>query len=317
MAEAKIKNVSSKKEAVIIATRNRPSDLKRTLESITHADSSDDLLIMIIDGSNSAQARANQHVLDKFSLITTVYHSFPGRPAGTRQRNYGVDHLPDSVQLVHFIDDDVKVSPDYFRQITSTFQDHPRVGGVGGFIVEQNPISQSQSISLRRLFFLDAKEPGSVLPSGHVSYFPESDQIHPVQWLSTCSSSYRRAIFDEYRFDPAVEGPSPRLEDLDFSHRVRQSWTLLFQPKARLIHYVSPVNRLKRKRFVAERLIRRYWFVEKNIRHPLRKPAFWWATLGQTLAMLTSSYPDKWKALRGHLRGIRDVLTRNHPLLES
>jgi GT2 family glycosyltransferase len=121
-------------------------------------------------------------------------------------------------------------------------------------------------------------------------------------------------VFDTHRFDPEVEGRSPRLEDLDFSYRVGRIWKLLAEPRAQLIHRTSRANRRNVADFAAEAVPRRYWFVEKNIRHPLRKPAFWWAMLGRMLALLASPNPEKEEVLRGHLRGLRDVWRRHHPL---
>jgi hypothetical protein len=48
----------------------------------------------------------------------------------------------------------------------------------------------------------------------------------------------------------------------------------------------------------------------------LRKPAFWWATLGQLLATVSSRKPYKWESLRGLWQGIRAVWLRDHPLLQ-
>lgn len=317
MTHSANKNTLRKEQAVVIATRNRPEDLKRTLRSIEQASQSDELLVVVVDASDLPQAFSNQQYIEAHTSLHIQYHSFPGSPAGTRQRNYGVDLLPSSVVIVHFIDDDVEVHPDYFRHLATTLHNHPEAGGVGGYITETTSNTSNRPAWIRRLFLIESPQIGAVLPSGHVSRCrcEETHDVYPVDWLSTCASSYRRDVFDDYQFDPAAEGPSPRLEDLDFSYRVSQSWNLLFQPRAELTHYPSSVNRRPAQQRAAERIARRYWFVEKTIRHPLRKPAFWWATFGQALAILTSSKDHKWDALRGHLQGIRTVLMRDHPLL--
>ena len=307
--------VPSKEQAVVIATRNRPVDLKRTLRSIEQAAHSDKLLIVIIDASDASQAESNRRFIASNLTLHVLYCPFSGRPAGTRQRNYGIDQLPSSVRIVHFVDDDVEVHPEYFHHLTAALRKHPDAGGVGGRILESSTVESARSSWIGRFFLLGSTSAGSVLPSGHVSYLNEANRPQSVQWLSSCASSYRREVFNAHRFDSAVEGPSPRLEDLDFSYRVHQSWPLLFEPKAQLTHYRSSVNRRSAREWWAEATARRYWFVEKNIRHPLRKPAFWWATLGQALALIASSEPEKWDALRGHLEGIRTILRRAHPLL--
>lgn len=305
-------------QAVIICTRNRPDDLYRTLRSTAASEARSPMLVMIVDGSDKSQSRRNRRVVADLEAIDIRHLPFPETPAGTRQRNYGIDHLPSSVEVVHFVDDDVTVLPGYFDRLAQTLSRHPDVGGVGGLILDPNASNpRHRSHLFRRLFLLSSARPGRVLPSGHVSALTPSPHPFPVAWLSTCASSYRRTVFDRYRFDPAAEGASPRLEDLDFSYRVRRSWKLLAEPRARLIHTPSAVNRRSAKDFAAESLPRRYWFVEKNIRHPFRKPAFWWATFGRLLAVLTSNKPEKWAVLRGLLQGMRTVWQRAHPLLQD
>jgi len=168
------------------------------------------------------------------------------------------------------------------------------------------------------LFLLDHPQPGRVLASGHISrYDGLSPNGAPVrtQWLSTCCCVYRRAALDAVQFDEAV--PGALFEDRDFSFRIAATGPLAAEPTARFIHHRSPLNRRSIFQFSCERTVQRYWFVEKNLRHPFRKLAFWWATLGQLVAVVTSSKPSKWAAFRGLLRGVQTIWQRDHPLLRA
>jgi len=131
--------------AVVLATRNRPTDVERTLRSVARAEGSNTLRVVLVDGSDPDKAQANQQVLRSISSLHVDYHPFPGDPAASRQRNYGVEVLPASIRVVHFIDDDVEVHPQYFTHLADTL-----------------PPAQ-----IRRLFLLDGTTPGVVLPSGH------------------------------------------------------------------------------------------------------------------------------------------------------
>ena len=312
-------SASAKKQAVIIATRNRPDDLERTLRSIARAESAGDLLVMIVDGSDPGQVAANQRVVANLSSLDIDHRLFPGPPSLARQRNAGIHRLPESVELVFFLDDDVILDPEYFRQITRAFDQHPDIVGVGGYDAS---ISSQPECSLRQVsrfaFLLDHPRPGCVLPSGQASSPDCADISDPVnvQWLTGFSMAYRRHVLEQERFDASLEGYS-HYEDRDLSVRISHYGRLVVLPGARLHHRKSPTNRYDSKQFTYSSLVHIYWFVEKNIQHPLRKPAFWWATIGQTLALIVSSKPQKWDALRGHLKGIATILTRDHALLKS
>jgi hypothetical protein len=75
------------------------------------------------------------------------------------------------------------------------------------------------------------------------------------------------------------------------------------------------VSRHDAEEFQYSLLTHLYWFVEKTIDHSLKKPAFWWSTIGRLFALLFSTKSQKWRALLGLLKGIRSVVTRSHPLL--
>ena len=307
-------------DAVVICTRNRPRELKQTLRSVASQSGAEERLVLVIDGSDRDDAERTADVVQNWrdEKLPFHYHRYSGTPAGTRQRNAGIDLLPESVDVVHFIDDDVTLQPGYFDRLAEALRRHSRLGGVGGLITTPDDSSPRPPVHYRhRLFLLRTDQPSRVLPSGQTTpAWPTGEgNIQPAEWLSTCASSYRRRVFQRHRFDPNAVGPSPRLEDLDFSFRVAQDAPLAAAPDARCVHHVSARNRRSTSATTQERLVRRYWFVEKNMDRPLNRLAFWWSVVGQLVALAVSSDPDSSAALRGLLRGIRTVLTRDHPLL--
>ena len=309
-------------EAVVICTRNRPKELARTLESVAAQRGVQDRRVVVVDGSDPAEAERTAHVVQRGADEGAPfhYHSYSGRPAATRQRNAGVDLLPESVEVVHFIDDDVTLHDGYFEALCNALTQNPALRGAGGVITRSNESSPRPPVHwTHRLFLLRTDRPSRVLPSGHTTpaWLTGDEQLQSAEWLSTCASSYRAEVFAEHRFDPAVEGPSPRLEDLDFSVRVAQDGPLAVAPEARCIHRIAAQNRRDTAATTRERLVRRYWFVEKNMDRPGNRLAFWWSAVGQLVALVTSTKPESGAALRGHLRGLRQVWMRAHPLLRE
>ncbi|MFO8100051.1 MAG: hypothetical protein R6T83_10600 [Salinibacter sp.] len=143
---------------------------------------------------------------------------------------------------------------------------------------------------------------------------PSHTDLRSTEWLSGCSSSYRRPLIERHRFDTALQGYS-MMEDLDLSYRVGRETRLVVQPKAQLLHRRSSKNRFSAERYHRALTIHQRWFIEKHFDSTVARMAYWWSTLGRALALLTSSAARARSALRGVLRGIEMVWTRNHPLL--
>ncbi|WP_423818444.1 glycosyltransferase family A protein [Salinibacter ruber] len=118
-------------EAVVICTRNRPVDLARTLKSVAEQCRAHDRPVVVVDGSDRDDAERTAGVVQSWGdeELPFSYHRHSGRPAGTRQRNVGVDLLPETVRIVHFIDDDVTVHPGYFEALSAVLRTEPNVGG--------------------------------------------------------------------------------------------------------------------------------------------------------------------------------------------
>lgn len=307
--------------AVVICTRDRADDLRRTLASIeAHPPPSG--LACVMDASTGAVAAANARTVAAVTGLAAVHWTYDAAPSLSRQRNAALDRLPASVDVVHFVDDDVTVRPGYFERLEGALRDRPALGGVGGVIVEPDvPRPADRTAWARRLFLLDAATPGRVLPSGHTStaqrlaFGDAADApLLPTDWLVGCSCSFRRSVLDAVRFDPALTGYS-MLEDLDLSVRVGRRAELAVVPGAQLVHHRSPANRLSREREAEARIVHQRWFVEKNGTHPLRHLAYWWSVLGLLLAPTLASHPNALGVFRARLRGVATVLRRDHRLL--
>lgn len=305
-------------EAVVICTRNRPNDLEQTLDSVGNQSGAEARLVLIVDGSDPDEAVATAHVVEHYSeQLPCRYYKYPGPPAQTRQRNTAIELLSPPIDVVHFIDDDVSLQPGYFQKLTDTLADTPSLLGVGGLIIDSSDLCPPPSPSwTQRVFLLSTRTPSQVLPSGQTTP-PRAtgEEIYPADWLSTCSSTYRLSVLKRHSFDPEVEGPSPTLHDLDFSYRVAQEGPLAVVSTAKCIHHRSQNARRGIRSSSHERVARRYWFVRKNMDHPVHRLAFWWSILGTALARLLSKHPDSTEALRGLLRGVHAIWTRGHPLL--
>lgn len=309
-------------EAIVICTRNRPAELKRTLDSVAAHPFSLDLLLAVVDASDEEPRTRTRSLVADFEALPSAHWPYTDTPSLARQRNAGLDRLPPSVEIVHFIDDDVTVHPGYFEALSEVLHTHSEVGGVGGVIMEPAARGSSRRTEkLKELFFLSHTVAGRVLLSGCTTSAQHPSPATPTglrdtEWLSGCSSSYRRALLEQHRFDETLTGYS-MLEDLDLSYRIYQETRLVVQPEARLTHRRSARNRFDAERYNHALTVHRRWFVEKHFDDLESRLAYWWSLLGRLLAITVSSAPRRTAALRGLLRGLETVLTRTHPLLSD
>lgn len=307
-------------EAVIICTRNRPSDLRTTVRSVSQQLGTQERALLIIDGSDDSHAAENATLEHRFSEVPLRYERYPKSPSITRQRNYGLDLIPSSVEIIHFLDDDVTLLPGYFEALAQVFRQNASYGGVGGVEKRSLPPSPSPHNHLfRRLFLLSTDAPGRVLSSGRTTAAHRTGSRIPygVEWLSNCAVAYRRSVFSTHRFDPSITGLPPTLEDLDFSYRVAQQWPLAVSPAAKFLHRTSPKSRRNVEETQRERVIRRYWFVQKNLRSYTSRLAFWWAMLGRLIATSFTNNSNSAAANRGIRRGLKAILQSDLPFLRS
>lgn len=256
---------------VVICTRNRPSDLATALASLgaqTVAPSG----LIIVDASDNDESEA---VVGRWSaeqnLPFEVIHirAEPGLPA---QRNLGVNAT--DADVVHFIDDDVVLDPEYVAAIAAVFEEDTDglVVGVGGLITNQ-PVRRPRL--WWRLALMDSTRSGVVLRSGTAIIVTAAREQTRVQWLSGCSMSYRAEVVRQIRFDEALPGYA-LMEDTDFSFRARRAGELVLEPRARLVHNVSPTERWDHRSRHRAATYRRGWFVSKNLPRWCVVP-FWWS----------------------------------------
>ena len=303
---------------VLIVTRNRPGDLKNTLDSIAEQKVTFDLRIVLVDASDEGPRARVEALVQEYHAFPVQYHRYTGVPSAALQRNFGLDHLPPGTEVIYFLDDDVTLMPGYFDGMTRVFTEEPEAAGVGATVMmgEGHTRPVPSLMFLRKLFLLDHPIQGRVLLSGRTSQAQaiRAPERISVDWFGGCAMAFRAKAIQDVRFDPGLIGHATD-GDLDFSYRVSRRAPLLVEPGVALIHHESAINRHNTEDFARKYLVHRYWFLEKNIRHPLRKPAFWWSTLGRLLVLLFSRNPRSTDVMKGVLRGVKTIWFRQDPLL--
>ncbi len=239
------------RDVLIICTKDRPNELRRCLESVSTQTIRPTLTIVVDASADDASSQVSS------SFGGTIYVN--SEPGLTRQRNLAVELYSSEMDVLHFVDDDVVLDPGYIAGLRQAFTD-PKVGGAGGVIANAPP---ARPYLVRRLFLLDSRKPGKVLPSGCgiLAFDPPHSLI--VDWLSGCSMSFRADLFNRIRFDEGLTGYCLG-EDVDFGLAASALTNLVVTPAARLVHLSSPINRLDSEKWATLDVLTRHRRVARN-----------------------------------------------------
>jgi glycosyltransferase involved in cell wall biosynthesis len=262
---------------VVICTRNRSGELGKALADVRAIAPS--LEVLVADSSEPEQKTAVRRVV----ADTTSCSLLDCTPGLARQRNQALDWIRDQradTQIVHFIDDDTEPEPGYFAAVERAFAADPRLGGVGGVVVNQ-PFPRFQLA--KYVFALYSPRPGVVLRSGRstIGHYVGHEATR-AEWLPGCAMSYRLDAIGPLTFDNRLEGYSLG-EDLYFSYALGRTHRLTISEDARVVHHLSPVNRHSAERISRERIELLHRFVSENRDRGLRLSAFWWSVLGEAV----------------------------------
>lgn len=249
------------KLGIIVATKDRPDDLRAMLESLAEQTRRPDQVVVV-----DASKQPVEEVATAFDESFTVTYRRHWPPSAAAQRNAGLAALEPQVTLVGFMDDDIVVAPDGLEELIS-FWDRQDVDLGGAALNEMNGedrtlagLKSSRAVSALGLY---SGKPGHVAPSGWQSVVDKVDRDQRVEWLHSGASVWRKDVLDEFRFDPFFDGYS-YLEDLDFSYTVSRHYSLAVVADARFWHYPSPSGRVSRFNFGFVEVRNRLYFVRKH-----------------------------------------------------
>ena len=291
----------------------RPQSVLQLLQSVQEQTLYPDE-ILIIDGSTNQET---EHILTENQFQHLHYFAVPHEHRGlTKQRNYGIDRIGTTMEVVCFLDDDTVLEKTYFEEIIKTFEEHQGVSGVGGVAINENSwtlaepnikydsrryyqwegfvYKEGQRNVVRNYLGLQSNvEPGCMPDYSHgkTCGFPLNGKTYEVDLLIGMSFAFRRKVVDSIRFSPYFEGYG-LYEDADFSLRALQFGTNVINTKAQLSHYHHPSGRPNQYRY-GKMVVRNGWYVwrVKNPKPTLNAKIKWHSiTILLTLIRFTNTF---------------------------
>lgn len=267
--------------SLIIATKDRPQDLRRVLQSLSEQIPRPNEVV-IVDASREPA----QSVVAGFTELKTVYvRHWP--PSAAAQRNVGIKACDPAATLIGFSDDDVIFEPGAMENMLAFWrQASDDVVGASFHLKNYEP-TPGQSLQTSRL--VDAlgiypRRPGAVALSGWHSAVGHLSETVEVEWLATTAAVWRASVLSRHYFDEFFDGYS-YLEDLEFSYRVGRTHRLVAVYGPGYCHFPSCSGRHSVRSFARAEVRNRIYFVKK---HGL---SVWrcWVALGLRVCMTAAS----------------------------
>ncbi|MGB3561386.1 MAG: hormogonium polysaccharide biosynthesis glycosyltransferase HpsN [Geitlerinemataceae cyanobacterium] len=217
--------------SVIIPTYGREEPLRDTISDVLAQDYPD-FEILVVDQTSTHQPETQTYLQTlaeskKIEWFRLEWASLPGA------RNYAIERSKGDIIL--FIDDDVRMQPNYLQNHAKNYLEKPEIGAVAGRVFDRMKLSDSGGDLTIETLSPEAMNPG-------IAWY-HIDLVHtikPQQVLSArgCNMSFRREVFDKYglRFDERFRGSAVR-EESDFCLRFRKTgYMIWYDPEASLIH---------------------------------------------------------------------------------
>jgi len=245
----------------VVATKDRPDDLRRMLESLAAQTHLPDLVIVV--DSSAVPVRP---VVDQFHHRLPLQYLHHQPPSGSAQRNAGIEAVPADIDLIAFLDDDATLEPDALGKMLGFWDSAPPDLGGGAFNMVNHPIQAFSGLKRRRLIRalgVYSGEPGRVTPSGWQTMTGFVSKDTYVDWLPSGAVAWRADVLKTCRFDEFFNGYS-YLEDLDFSFTIRRRWRLAVVADARYAHHPSVNRHASNYAFGKTEVRNRLYFVTKH-----------------------------------------------------
>jgi len=270
------------KISIVTPTFQRPDEVRAFLANV-RLQSFQPFEIVIVDGLTETRSETGE-VVEEIKKDYPIPINYIRQPGGTAiQRNVGIEAARG--ELIAFIDDDVRLDPDFLRNIVKAFsaEQNRKVGGIVGYRTNHYfSLNDSQRWRwYKRLKLLSVYEPGRYdFECGYPinTYMqPPFTGTRPVDFMTTACAVWRKEVFETgLRFHPFFRDYGV-LEDAHLSLKAGKEWDLLQCGDAVCEELYSQNGRAGRRQ-IGYKCVVNYYFVFRDIVNPLtaaHKFRFW------------------------------------------
>lgn len=265
--------------ALVVCSDDRWENLNKLVGRILELTAIPAQIIFAVN-DKPRQTTSDEAVKNRLGDIQVLFVE-GGLPA---KRKASLKALRPEIEFVHFIDDDFHPSPSYFDILEHELH-ASGVAGAGGTFAQK--YHHPSFPVLRRLFLLDGKVPGSILPSGWTTN-AQANAVYErpieVECLSGCSMSFRLSVLDKITFPTELDGYAMD-EDLILSFRASKYGRL------RVLHtpgstHLSEIESHRSPQFRNMAVSARKHFVKTEWKTSLKWIFWYWSLFGLKLGRL-------------------------------
>ena len=308
-------NGSERTISVVTPTLRRPQEVSAMMKNLA-AQTQLPFEVILVDGAPAGEDDT-QLIVSSLTPALPYPVVYIRRGGGTAvQRNIGIDAARGA--FIAFIDDDVRLEPDYFERMLEVYasDSEGRVGGVAGYFINQHldPNTSPRWRWYRRLKVFSTYEPGRYdFETGYpINRYlqPPHDGIREIDFMGSNCAVWRRQVFDGgLRFD-AFFRDYGMLEDAHLALRARRHWKLLESGRCHALHLHAPGGRTSSRRIAWKTAVNyRYVFMDivpdRSWRQELR---FWRVQFLDLFRMaahvIRGGSRTDWQAVIGKMEGI-------------
>lgn len=259
---------------VILCTYNRCEGLATALETVAASKMPDDVSweVLVVDNNSNDQTR---EVVERFihKYPRRFRYAFESCPGKSNALNAAIKIC--NAPVLAFMDDDVRVEPDWLQKLTKIFDD-PTYLGSGGRIFPERGFTPER--------WLDTSVPYSLAPLAMFDLGSWPGELKEPPFGT--NMAFRREAFVRYGEFRRELGPQPgseiRNEDTEFGMRLLLAGERLWYEPDAVVYHSVPRQRNKQSYFL-------HWWYGKG-RADVREGAFQnekkWRVFGVPLVLL-------------------------------
>lgn len=295
--------------SILVATRNRPENMRKLLASIAESTSKPKKVVVISSGSPI------EEVVSEFRHVLKIDYCHSEVAGQVNQKKTGIIRLQRETPWVMFLDDDLLLAPNAVEKAFETLNQYGtttnEIVGIGLGLTPTTRLNRSSYFKnlIGRAFFLSSDVPGKVLRSGQGVSYLENPEPMFTEWLNG-ASMWRIESANQY-LSSVPSSNYAACEDLVFSYRQSKKGKLLYTPYAKVFFQDSESNDYNRPQAIVSGLSWRYFFVKSN--PDLSTALLLYSQVGRLIYILMTDHKNRIaiKAAFISLRQLVYAVTRN------